>query len=138
MEVSGIGGIGLSAGAGIGVGGAPSANTVSPGTADAIAKSAPPPQSVAEYYAGAQSPNIQEALSQLESFSMAELIIALMILAAGGQGKEEESGSSSALDFLAGMAVGSQLFQQSHLFQPSTPQNTSATPSIGQSLDISA
>ncbi|MCA9070187.1 MAG: hypothetical protein KDA84_14740, partial [Planctomycetaceae bacterium] len=67
----------------------------------------------------------------------AELIIALMILAAGNQKNQDKSDGTSALDFLAGMAVGSHFFQQSDLLQSGSPQHISATQSIGQSLDIS-
>lgn len=142
MEVSGVGGVGLAAGAGLSTGvsaSSPATNSVSPGTADAIAKSAPPPQSVAEYYSGVQAENIQEVLNQLEGFSMAELLIALMILAGGNQEKQDQSGGSSALDFLAGMAVGNYFSQQSQLFQasPAPTQSISATPIVGQTLDIS-
>ncbi|MCA9068448.1 MAG: hypothetical protein KDA84_05975, partial [Planctomycetaceae bacterium] len=75
MEISGLGGVGLSAGTGFntGVGAAsPSVNALSQGAADVVAKSAPAPQSVAEYYSGVQAQNLQELISQLEGFSIAE------------------------------------------------------------------
>lgn len=140
VEVSGVGGIGMSTGVGFSAGvgaSSPSVSATSPTTADAIAKSAPPPQSVAEYYAGVQAPSFQEVAGQLKEFSLAELIIALIILAGGTKKNQDKSSGNSALDFLAGLAVGSHFSQPNPQFQPNPPQKISATPSVGGTLDIS-
>ncbi len=148
MDVSGIGGMGIGTGAAMGPGtgaasttGTTSTSTSSPinspATLDAQAKSAPAPESIAEYYQGALSPNLQELVNQMEGFSTAELLIAMMMLAAGKKEDEQSSnGSSSAFGFLAGLAMGQQLSQSSPLMNSPMPDAVSPATPAGGILDI--
>ncbi len=129
MEVSGLSGaasFGAASGVGISTAGLSAAGTP---TADAT--------SAGEASSGVNAtlPQSLRALAEtLQDFTSAEILMALMLLAATRE-KDEDGASSAALGFLAGLALAAQI-QQGIGTELSAASLTITAPALGGLLDL--
>ncbi|WP_166820390.1 hypothetical protein [Thalassoroseus pseudoceratinae] len=143
MQAAGLGGVGVSIGGATGMSAASGVSMPSAGTQTVSATSQPntaaqtsrPPETVAELNERIDPGRMQELMEQLEGFSSAEIIIALMMMSRSKDDEQKSGGS----DLLAGL-----LISQSFLGMNSASSNSSNMVSpvssaghVGGQLDIS-